>query len=170
MKRYDAVDPVRGDSARLGQVFLNLLTNAAQAIRDGQAGSNEVRVGIEKSTEGQLVVSIHDTGEGIPPEVIGKIFDLFFTTKPVGQGTGLGLAICQRIVVEHAGTIDVESRPGEGTTFRVTLPTISRDDALEFPTRGPRASRERSARASSSWTTSLPWCASSPWCSATSTW
>ncbi|HVR18119.1 MAG TPA: ATP-binding protein, partial [Polyangiaceae bacterium] len=129
VKNYDAVDPVRGDPARLGQVFLNLLTNAAQAIRDGQAGANEVRVGIEKGTEGRLVVSIHDTGEGIPPEVIGKIFDPFFTTKPVGQGTGLGLSICQRIVVEHAGTIHVESSPGAGTTFRVSLPTISRDEA-----------------------------------------
>ncbi|HEX6272094.1 MAG TPA: ATP-binding protein [Polyangiaceae bacterium] len=127
VKRYESVAPVRGDSSRLGQVFLNLLTNAAQAIRVGQAGSNEVRIAIESAPDERVVVSIHDTGEGIPPEVIGKIFDPFFTTKPVGQGTGLGLSICQRIVAEHGGTLGVESRVGEGTTFRVTFTTMPRE-------------------------------------------
>ncbi len=129
VKEYQAVDPVRGDSARLGQVFLNLLTNAAQSIRDGQAHTNTIRVTIEPGAPGFLVVGIHDTGDGIPPHVIGHIFDPFFTTKPVGQGTGLGLAICRRIVTDHAGTISVESRPDAGTTFRVSLPTVPRAPA-----------------------------------------
>jgi PAS domain S-box-containing protein len=124
VKKYEVVDPVRGDSARLGQVFLNLLTNAAQAIRDGQADTNTIRVTIEPGLPGFLVVGIHDTGVGIPASAIGRIFEPFFTTKAVGQGTGLGLAICRRIVSEHAGGITVESQPDVGTTFRVTLPTM----------------------------------------------
>ena len=127
VREYQAVDPVRGDSARLGQVFLNLLTNAVQAIRDGQADTNTIRITIEPGSPGFLVVGIQDTGEGIPRQVIGRIFEPFFTTKPVGQGTGLGLAICRRIVSEHAGSITVESRSDFGTTFRVTLPTMPRE-------------------------------------------
>jgi PAS domain S-box-containing protein len=137
VKRYGSVAPVRGDSSRLGQVFLNLLTNAAQAIRVGQAGANEVRIVVESVPGERVAVSIEDTGEGIPPEVIGKIFDPFFTTKPVGQGTGLGLSICQRIVAEHGGTLGVESRVGQGTAFRVTLPTMPR----EVPSAPPSARR-----------------------------
>jgi PAS domain S-box-containing protein len=125
VKRYAAVAPVRGHSSRLGQVFLNLLTNAAQAIPAGHAASNEVRIDIEPGSESSVVVTIRDSGEGISPEVIGKIFDPFFTTKPVGQGTGLGLSICQRIVAEHEGTLEVESRRGEGATFRVSLPAMA---------------------------------------------
>jgi PAS domain S-box-containing protein len=134
VKEYEAVDPVRGDSARLGQVFLNLLTNAAQAIRDGQADTNTIRITIQPGPPGFLVVGIHDTGEGIPEQVIGRIFEPFFTTKPVGQGTGLGLAICRRIVSEHAGGISVESHSDVGTTFRVTLPTMPRDSAAATET------------------------------------
>jgi signal transduction histidine kinase len=68
------------------------------------------------------VVEVADTGVGIPPELLPRVTEPFFTTKPEGKGTGLGLAICRRIVRQHQGTIDVESRPGEGTTVRVTLP------------------------------------------------
>jgi PAS domain S-box-containing protein len=128
-KKYEAVDPVRGDAARLAQVFLNLLTNAAQAIRDGQANTNTICITIEPGPPGFLVVGIQDTGEGISEQAIGRIFEPFFTTKPVGQGTGLGLAICRRIVSEHGGGIAVESHPGVGTTFRVTLPTMPRERA-----------------------------------------
>ncbi|MFZ1692225.1 MAG: ATP-binding protein, partial [Flavobacteriales bacterium] len=68
------------------------------------------------------VLSMSDTGTGIPPEVLGKIFEPFFTTKPVGEGTGLGLAIVYGIIIEHSGHIDVESNPGLGTIFTITLP------------------------------------------------
>jgi signal transduction histidine kinase/DNA-binding response OmpR family regulator len=146
VKRYQAVEPVRGDSARLGQVFLNLLTNAAQAIRDGHSESNEVRISIAPSAPGRLVVGIEDTGAGIPDDVIGKIFEPFFTTKAVGEGTGLGLSICQKIVAEHQGTIAVESRPGGGTTFRVTLPTVPREPAADQ--RAAAATAPSAARAS----------------------
>ena len=143
VKRYQTVEPVRGDSARLGQVFLNLLTNAAQAIPDGHSESNEVRIAIEQSAPGRLVVVIEDTGEGIPSDAIGKIFEPFFTTKAVGEGTGLGLSICQRIVAEHQGSIGVESRPGAGSTFRVTLPTLPREPVAEQPPLAPKPGSER---------------------------
>jgi signal transduction histidine kinase len=68
---------------------------------------------------------VRDTGAGIAPELLGKVFDPFFTTKPVGEGTGLGLTISHRIVEEHGGAIDVESAPGAGTAFTITLPAAS---------------------------------------------
>jgi two-component system NtrC family sensor kinase len=72
--------------------------------------------------ERELVLDIIDTGSGIPPEVLPKIFDPFFTTKAVGQGTGLGLSICYKIIAQHGGRIDVKSRQGLGTSFRIRLP------------------------------------------------
>lgn len=115
------VPPVLGNEARLGQVFLNLLVNAAHAIPEGSPDSNEVRVAARLAPEGRVLITVSDTGAGIAPEIRTRIFDPFFTTKPVGQGTGLGLWVCHNIVAAHGGTIDVESAPGRGTTFRVTL-------------------------------------------------
>jgi two-component system, NtrC family, sensor kinase len=69
-----------------------------------------------------VVIEIEDNGPGLPPEVQAKIFDPFFTTKPVGKGTGLGLSICYRIIHNHGGTITARSRPGQGTTFCISLP------------------------------------------------
>lgn len=102
---------------RLGQVFLNLLVNAAHAI--ATHGTITVRTAVEA---GDAVVRVSDTGQGIAPEIIGKIFDPFFTTKPVGKGTGLGLHIAYKIVEAHGGRIEVESTPGAGTIFTVRLP------------------------------------------------
>jgi signal transduction histidine kinase len=114
---YTDLPPVTCYAGQLNQVWMNLLTNAAQAI--GCEGS--VRVATRKEND-MAVVSISDTGEGIAPEHLKKIFDPFFTTKSVGEGTGLGLSITYGIIERHGGSINVESRPGEGTTFTVILP------------------------------------------------
>ncbi|WP_248346103.1 PAS domain-containing protein [Anaeromyxobacter paludicola] len=105
----------------LGRVFLNLLVNAAQALPEGQADRNRVTVEARRSGDG-IVVEVSDTGPGIPPEVRERMFEAFFTTKPVGVGTGLGLSIARSIVVSAGGAIEVDSEPGRGATFRVRLP------------------------------------------------
>jgi PAS domain S-box-containing protein len=121
-REYGDVPPVEANEGRLGQVFLNLLINAAQSIDEGRLATNEIRVTTATDPEGNVVVEVRDTGCGMPPEVLGRIFDPFFTTKPIGVGTGLGLAICHRIVRGFDGDISVTSEPGVGSLFRVTLP------------------------------------------------
>ncbi len=113
---------IDGNSARLCQVFLNLLLNAAQAIPPGQAERHEIRLAARPQDNGQVLVEVSDTGCGIAPEHLERIFEPFFTTKPVGVGTGLGLSICHGIITAHGGKMSVESTVGRGTTFRVTLP------------------------------------------------
>lgn len=121
------VPPVYGNESRLGQVFVNLLLNAAQAITVGSPQENTVTV--RAWTEGgRVVAEIRDTGVGIPRENLERIFDPFFSTKPVGVGTGLGLAICHGIVSGMQGEITVESTPGRGTAFRVLLPAAPEDE------------------------------------------
>ena len=119
--------PVRGSQSRLGQVFLNLLVNAAQAIPEGRIEHNQIRVTARGDNE-QVIVEIEDTGQGIAEAVIPRIFDPFFTTKPVGLGTGLGLAISHEIVRALGGAITVTSKVGLGTLFRVVLPVASAED------------------------------------------
>jgi signal transduction histidine kinase len=119
------VPPVEGNEARLSQVFLNLMINAAHALPEGKPGQNEVRLTLKRGGAGQVVAEVRDTGSGMPPEVLGRIFDPFFTTKPVGRGTGLGLSIVFGIVKSHGGSIQVESEPGNGTTMTVYLPVWS---------------------------------------------
>jgi two-component system, cell cycle sensor histidine kinase and response regulator CckA len=118
---YAEVPPVRADASRLGQVFLNLLVNAAHAIEDGHVEANEIRIRVHADAE-RVYVEIEDTGVGIPASVLPRIFDPFFTTKPAGVGIGLGLSICDRIVESFGGSITVTSKLGFGTTFRVALP------------------------------------------------
>jgi PAS domain S-box-containing protein len=125
------VPPVAGSASRLGQVFLNLLINAAQSIAEGDPNANEVRVVAYRAATGGVVVEVSDTGVGIEPAVLGHVFDPFFTTKPLGIGTGLGLSICHGIVKGLGGDITVESRVGKGTTFRVVLPLWTGARALE---------------------------------------
>jgi CheY-like chemotaxis protein len=122
VKEYLPTPRVHANESRLGQVFLNLLINAAQAIPDGAADRNEIRVRTFTDALGHAVVEIRDTGGGIPPEHVGRIFEPFFTTKPAGVGTGLGLSICQNLVMALGGTITAENAPERGSTFRVTLP------------------------------------------------
>ncbi|HYO68421.1 MAG TPA: ATP-binding protein [Archangium sp.] len=117
-----AVPPVNGHKARLCQVFLNLLINAAHAISPGQAARNEIRISSRMSSSRQVVVEVSDTGCGIPPENLERIFNPFFTTKPVGVGTGLGLSVCHGIITALGGEMSVRSEVGRGTTFSVTLP------------------------------------------------
>ncbi len=112
----------RGSEHRLGQVFLNLLVNAAHAIPEGHAEQNQILVSARVLPEKMVAVEVRDTGHGIPANLRERIFEPFFTTKPVGEGTGLGLSICHGIVVDLGGTIEVESEVGRGSTFRVTLP------------------------------------------------
>jgi PAS domain S-box-containing protein len=121
VRRYGSVPGVEANEARLGQVFLNLIVNAAQALPEGQAASHEIRVSTSLVAD-RVVIEVRDTGAGIPPQIIGRIFDAFFTTKAVGFGTGLGLAICQRIVTDMGGELTVASEMGKGTAFRVALP------------------------------------------------
>ena len=103
--------------SKLNQVFLNILVNACHAI-DGK-GKIKIRTGVES---GLVVITIKDSGCGMPDDVKGKIFDTFFTTKPVGKGTGLGLSISHKIIKSHSGQVDVESKVGEGTTFIIKIP------------------------------------------------
>ena len=114
--------PVRGDKVRLGQVFVNLLINACQAIPDGHADRNQVRIATAMPGAGWLTVRVTDTGVGMTPAIRERIFDPFFTTKQVGEGTGLGLAVTLGIVSGLGGRIEVDSEVGRGTTFTVWLP------------------------------------------------
>jgi PAS domain S-box-containing protein len=125
VREYDDVPPVLASEARLGQVFLNLLVNAAQALQVGGAADHTIRVRTTLDAAGQVVAEVTDTGPGIPAEVRERIFDPFFTTKPIGVGTGLGLWICQGIVASLGGQIAAINPPGGGATFRVTLPAAA---------------------------------------------
>ena len=116
-KHYGSLPPVECLASEINQVFLNLLLNAGQAIE--QRGTIELASGCD---EQEAWISITDSGCGIPPEALPHLFDPFFTTKPIGRGTGLGLAISYGIVAKHHGRIDVSSRVGQGSTFRVVLP------------------------------------------------
>jgi signal transduction histidine kinase/CheY-like chemotaxis protein len=124
VRDYGDASLVEASANRLEQVFLNLLLNAAQALPNGDPERDEIRVRLYGDQQ-RVIAEISDTGSGIPDQVIGRIFEPFFTTKPVGVGTGLGLPICRSILAAHGGTIEVESRPGEGATFRIVLPASS---------------------------------------------
>ncbi|MBI3184216.1 MAG: response regulator [Myxococcales bacterium] len=121
VKDYQKVPLVDGNESRLGQVFLNLIVNAAQAMQEGRAESNQIRVRTGTDSAGRVVVEVADTGPGMTPEVLGKLFTPFFTTKPPGVGSGLGLSICHRIVTNLGGEISVQSQLGKGSVFRVAL-------------------------------------------------
>jgi len=119
---FAEVPLVEAAEHRLGQVFLNLVVNAAQAIPEGRSGQDVIRV-TARAVGKSVVVEVRDTGCGIGPEVLTRLFEPFFTTKP--SGTGLGLSICHGIVTGMGGRIEVESLPGKGSTFRVVLPASS---------------------------------------------
>jgi PAS domain S-box-containing protein len=145
VKDYAQVPLVLADESRLGQVFLNLLVNAAQAVPEGHADANEIRVRTRTVDADWVRIDISDTGHGMSPHVLSNLFTPFFTTKPTGIGTGLGLAICHRIITSLGGEIEVESRVGTGTTFSVTLPVASVEDeiAVAIPSTPPGPNRQR---------------------------
>ena len=111
---------VAGNAPKLQQVFMNLILNARDAMIQG--GQLEIAT---ETSDNLVVVTFRDSGTGISPEDLPKIYDPFFTTKQIGQGTGLGLAVSYGIIHEHGGQIAVESRPGDGTCFEITLPVAS---------------------------------------------
>lgn len=134
------VPQVRGDEGRLGQVFLNLLLNAAHALRAGDPTTHELCVATYLEISGQnggppmVVVTVRDTGTGMTEEVRERIFDPFFTTKPIGMGTGLGLSVCHGIIQELGGSIGVTSVLGEGSLFEVRLQVAEPEQARSEPT------------------------------------
>jgi two-component system, NtrC family, sensor kinase len=123
--------PVFVDAHQVQQVFLNLITNASQAMQ-AHRNAGELRITTE-SLPGKVRVTFEDNGPGIPEENLPKIFDPFFTTKEVGKGTGLGLSLCYGIVQEHGGTIVARSTPGKGSTFVVDLPAAREARPVETP-------------------------------------
>lgn len=132
----EEVPKILGDSNRLEQVFINLVLNARDALASGGNLASEPRderaklISIRLFTEvNRLVVEVSDTGPGIPGNLLQKVFDPFFTTKKPGEGTGLGLSITYGIVKDHKGTVEVDSNPGKGATFRLTFPILS----MEIP-------------------------------------
>jgi signal transduction histidine kinase/transcriptional regulator with PAS, ATPase and Fis domain len=122
IERIDAVPPILADGTQLLQVVVNLVTNGAHAIGDRQ-GRVTVTLDQVPGDEGRIIrLSVADTGCGISPEIMHRMFEPFFTTKEVGEGTGLGLSVVHGIVTAHGGSIDVHSKPGEGTEFVILLP------------------------------------------------
>jgi signal transduction histidine kinase len=136
-KRFGAVPRIRGNAGSLGQVFLNLLMNAAQAIPEGGAVHNEISIVTSFDGVGVLV-EIGDTGRGIAADALPHIFDPLFTTKSTNEGTGLGLAISQQIIKEHGGRLAIESEPGCGTVCSVYLPAVSVSEGLPTPAKAPQ--------------------------------
>jgi hemerythrin-like metal-binding protein len=124
VKQFGALPAVQCIPAQINQVFMNLLVNAAQAIE--AKGVITLRSGVDGDS---VWLEVADTGKGMSPEVQKRIFEPFYTTKPVGKGTGLGLSLSYDIVHKHGGRISVTSKPGEGSTFRVRLPIQGNADA-----------------------------------------
>jgi PAS domain S-box-containing protein len=132
VKAFDEVPLVEANEARLGQVFLNLVINAAHAIPEGRAEANQIRV-VTRQEGRRVIVEISDTGVGMSTELLRHIFTPFFSTRPAG--TGLGLPICRRLVEDIGGELCVTSRPGKGSSFTVSLPVTDQ------PGEPPPASR-----------------------------
>jgi PAS domain S-box-containing protein len=121
VKDYGDVPTVLASDGRISQVFLNLIINAAHAVDEGDAANNEIRV--RTWAQGNDVFAeVSDTGKGILPENMDRVFDAFFTTKSVGAGSGLGLSICQSIITSYGGDLDVWSEVDRGTRFTIRLP------------------------------------------------
>jgi PAS domain S-box-containing protein len=149
IKSYGETPAVEGNEAQLGQAFINLLVNAAQAIPEGAAESHTIRI-VTRSEGDQVIVEIADSGSGIAEEHRPHLFEPFFTTKAVGQGTGLGLTICRNTVEAHGGTVTVETVVGRGSVFRVALPAARQGpvpvSTPTAPTNEPSAAPARRGR------------------------
>jgi signal transduction histidine kinase len=130
--RLEPVPPVGVSESELGQVILNLLVNALQALPERPSQDNRITVAVARAGE-RVDIDIGDNGAGIAPETAARIFEPFFTTKAPGTGTGLGLWICRNIVTAAGGTIAVTSQPGQGARFRVSLPVMAVAAPAEAP-------------------------------------
>ena len=127
IKNYADVSPkIYGNAGKLQQVFTNLIINA----RDAMFGGGTITLTTDFENEDEIIIEVSDTGSGIEPENINKIYDPFFTTKGVGSGTGLGLAVSYGIVQEHAGAITATSEVGEGTTFQLIFPVAQEQQQI----------------------------------------
>ncbi len=125
IKNFGEIPEITCAPSQINQVFLNLITNAVQAMPEERG-----TITLATRTDGDgVTVEVTDDGAGIPPEVMVRIFDPFFTTKEIGKGTGLGLSISYKIIEEHGGKISVESKPEMGTKFTVWLPLTPPDEA-----------------------------------------
>ena len=123
---FDGLPRVTGDRGRIEQIFTTLLTNAMQSLPEGAASEHQIRIGVRQLPSDRVLIEVADTGCGIPANLQERVFQPFFTTKPIGEGTGLGLSICLGIVTALGGEVTFESEVGRGTTFRVILPTTRR--------------------------------------------
>jgi signal transduction histidine kinase len=128
-----AVPPVGASAQQAERVLYHLLANAFQAIPDDRSGRGEVRARTRIAPDGRAVVEVEDDGRGIAAEHLHRIFDPFFTTRAVGQGMGLGLSVCHGLVRVLEGEMEVESRLGKGSTFRVLLPASAAPAAEPAP-------------------------------------
>jgi signal transduction histidine kinase len=124
----DGLPTIQADRQQLRQLFLNLLTNAGDAMPQGGTLTLNAKRSVLRDAEA-VQIDFSDSGEGISPQNLEKIWEPFFTTKPEGKGTGLGLAICRRIVEEHGGKIDIESSAGSGTTVHIVFPATTKEVA-----------------------------------------
>jgi PAS domain S-box-containing protein len=141
-RNYTETPLVLANSSRLGQVFLNLIVNAAQAIPEGAADENLITLATTTGADGHAEVIVSDTGSGVAAHLVERIFEPFVTMKPIGVGTGLGLYICRDIIHHLGGVIEVESKPGEGTAFKVRLPPAPADAKLGVAPTAPGPKRE----------------------------
>jgi signal transduction histidine kinase len=133
LRLASALPPLWADPHQLQQVLVNLVTNAQQALRQAPPPRQVTLTTQPDPTHTRVILEVTDTGPGIPPDIRARIFDPFFTTKPPGMGTGLGLSLCQGIIESHGGTIWATSAPGQGTTFRIELPTAEAPTAAGLP-------------------------------------
>ncbi len=140
VREYRPVPSVELSEGRLGQLVVNLVMNALDAMPERDPLQNVVRVRTRTSSDGWAVIEVSDNGSGISPEVRARLFDAFFTTKSKGAGTGLGLSICKHIVDSAGGRLSVETAPGRGSTFRIELPPAKKPaEALPPPAPAPAA-------------------------------
>ncbi|MBA3921491.1 MAG: GHKL domain-containing protein [Nostocaceae cyanobacterium] len=125
VKDYGNLPLISCYPAQLNQVFMNIISNAIDALLEQTIQSPQIVIHTEVITDNRIQIQIQDNGSGIPAELKSKIFDPFFTTKPIGQGTGLGLSISYQIIEKHQGQVEVFSQPAQGTKFVITLPIKS---------------------------------------------
>jgi PAS domain S-box-containing protein len=146
IREYAATRLVLASEFRLGQVFVNLIANAADAIAEGDVENNSIRLTTADATDGRVTVDVADTGCGIDPAIVDRMFEPFFTTKPVGAGSGLGLSICHGIVTAFGGELALLHTAPGGSVFRVAIPAAQAKHPSAAPRAEERGAPERAPR------------------------